>query len=119
MLSSLAGKIIRISAVDLKEILSFTSSFWKMPAGRKSGKSSGAQAKSSSKSTRKCSTGKTAPAATSTTVLLREEESCPQLLSASQQDIELEDMDVYDGKLSELSAEEPDSSECECIANLK
>lgn len=86
-----------------------------MPAGRKSGKGS----KTTSKSTRKSfGGGKTAhsgaPGTSSTALLLREEESCPtpQLLPASQPDNEIEGMN--DGKLSELSAEEPDSSECEC-----
>lgn len=87
-------------------------SFVKMPAGRKSGKVSGAQPKSTGKSSRKSSSGgKTAlggaPGA------LQEEERCPAppLLPASQPDNELEDA-IDDGKLSELSAEEPDSSEC-------
>ena len=89
-----------------------------MPAGRKSGKGSGARAKTTSKSARKPSNGgKTAhggaPCSSSTALLLGEEESCPtpQLLPASQPDNEIEGMD--DEKLSELSAEEPDSSECE------
>ena len=86
-----------------------------MPTGRKSGKGSGAQPKSTAKSSRKpSSSGKashgSAPGSSSTAL---QQEGCPTppLLPASQPDNELEGMD--DGKLSELSAEEPDSSECE------
>ena len=90
-----------------------------MPAGRKSGKGSGARAKTTSKSARKPSNGgKTAhggaPCSSSNCPAAGERrESCPtpQLLPASQPDNEIEGMD--DEKLSELSAEEPDSSECE------
>ena len=89
-----------------------------MPAGRKSGKGSGAQPKSTGKSSRKPSSGGKTALGGAPGGTLQEEERCPTrtpplaLLPAIQPDNELEDA-IDDGKLSELSAEEPDSSECE------
>lgn len=90
----------------------------KMPAGRKSGKGSGAPAKpTAGKTSRKrlpSSSGKTShgpggalggPGASSLAVAL-EEERCPTPPL-------LPDNELDDGKLSELSAEEPESCECE------
>lgn len=93
-----------------------------MPAGRKSGKcASGAQTKSTTKSTKKLSNDKRAPngrgaasgPTTSDLLLINKDADCPAgplCLPDSQPDNEIEGVD--DGKLSELSADEPESSEC-------
>lgn len=78
---------------------------FKMPTGRKSGKSSAGQAKSSSKTA--TTSNKAAPAATSTLVA-EIDENCQQALNLCEPDNDLDD-----AKLSELSAYEPESSECE------
>jgi hypothetical protein len=118
MLSNLAGKIICISAdfSCLCDSLKHSPSFVKMPAGRKSGKGSGPQTKSTGKSTRKPSSGGKsalggAPGA------LQDEERCPTppLLPASPPGNELEEAIDYEKLAELLSGEEPDSSECEYI----
>ena len=125
MLSSLAGKITQHFSCNndsLKEEKGSLSSFINMPAGRKSGKGSGAQPKSTGKSSRKPSSGGKTALGGAPGGALQEEERCatrtPPLLPAIQPDNELEDA-IDDGKLSELSAEEPDSSECEYKINIK
>ena len=95
---------------------------FKMPAGRKSGKGSGARPKSTVKTLRKPSSGSSGIKISHGGTL--QEERCkqttpdPPLLPASLQpdnELDLEGA-IDDGKLSELSAEEPDSSECEYLA---
>ena len=76
-----------------------------MPGGRKNAKGSFAQSKSTSKKAGG-SSSKVALAAKSALVEV-EDEGCPQV----QNDNDLEGLD--EAKLSELSADEPDSSECE------
>ena len=78
-----------------------------MPAGRKSGKGSSAQAKSNGKA---ASTSTKAGTASSLTVVEREEEKC-QTLRHGSPDNDLEGLD--DARLSDLSADEPELSECE------
>ena len=75
-----------------------------MPAGRKGGKGSGAQTKSSSSKTRGPAS-KGAQAAKAAIMVIEEEGSPTQ-----QPNIELEGVDEV--KLFELSADEPESSEC-------
>lgn len=87
-----------------------------MPAGRKNSKGSGAHTKPSGKPG--SSSGKAVPAAT-TVLLINEEDSngCPPELLSGETANELEGLD--DGKLSELSVEEAELSECELVYLLK
>lgn len=78
-----------------------------MPGGRKSAKGSFAQTKSSSNKAGG-SSSKVAQAAKSALVVI-EDESCPPMPMPTDNDLD----GLDEAKLSELSAEEPESSECE------